>query len=792
MGAFFLKSVAFRAGRSIFNHFRFSDFAILPEASGMIRVFAAAWLLALMPLHAQLPNLLGKETAKPAAVAETPAQIRDRLQSSLNDAREMLIRLDDPQAEIQLPEGVSATEYSERRRDVQQLIASLERHLKSFAAVPDSTKQVAVARDARAEWQGFKEGPPYSVLMVDELRNKRDVAAEKQTTSESNLSLLGATLEEARQSNADAEVAVRRAQDTLDSNDKDLAAKWRLESAKIHQKMSQARVEGMALGQTMLQSQLAAAKDELSLIDVQIAAAAPQQAFLKDDLSKVRKSTADRQAALKKEKDALDKRRRAALADRRKLDPAPGPDGKAPAIDELTQLQIHAADTKVETLQFSMDTLESLTQMEGQMLDAYEFRNALMTSQDLDARVSALKSLKDIAARIKPWSTYAANQFNLAGAELRNQEARASSLSAGDPKLQAIGDEREALGEKMVMIQRMAQSVDLSTRQIGRWIADYDTDLRKQSWGERFSSVMHSTWGGAKKAWNYELFQVDQKGVTIRLLVIALALFSLGYLIAKTVTGRFQKMIVARGRVPEAQAVTLRRWLMLLIAFFLAIATLKVVKIPLTVFAFLGGALAIGLGFGTQTLIKNFISGIIMLFERNIRVGDIVDVGGSVGTVSEINTRSSIVRSADGLETLIPNSMFLENKVTNWTHSNRRLRRSVRLGVEYGSPSQKVAEVLIECAHRHGKVLKEPAPMALFEDFGDTALIFSLYFWIELAGNTNASLVASDLRFMIEKKMSEAGIVIPSPSKDFRLVTEAPLSIDFANRSGGESNIEEL
>lgn len=752
----------------------------------MIRAFAAACLLALTPVHAQLPNLLGKDAAKTEAPAETPSQTRDRLQASLNDAREQLVRLDDPAAESQLPQGVSNTEYAERRRDVQQLVSSLERHLKGLSALPESVTQATQAREARAAWHGFKESPPFSVLMVDDLRNQRDVAEQKKATSESNISLLGTVMEEARQSLEAADVAVRRAQDAASSNEKDLAAKWRLDSAKLHQRMAVARMGATAVGLSLQQNALAAAKDELSLMDVKIAAAVPHQAFLKDDLSNVRKSAVDRQVALKKEIETLDKRRKAALAERRKLEPAAGADGKVPEPDELTRLRMDAADTKVETLQFSIEALESLSQLENQLLDAYEFRNTLMTSKNDDARVAAFKSLEDIAARMKPWGIYASNQFSLAGAELRSQEARASSLAAGDPKLDAIGDERESLGEKMVVIQRITQNVDLASRQIQRWISDYDADLKKQSWGELMSSFWRRAWRGVHDVWNYELFQVDDKGVTISLLVSAIALFTFGYLLAKKVTGRLQKVFVSRGRVPEAQAVTLRRWLMLLIAFFLAIATLKVMKIPLTVFAFLGGALAIGLGFGTQTLIKNFISGIIMLFERNIRVGDIVDVGGSVGTVSEINTRSSIVRSADGLETLIPNSMFLENKVTNWTHTNRRLRRSIRLGVEYGSPSQKVAEVLVECANRHGKVLRDPAPLALFEDFGENALLFQLYFWVELAGNTNASLVASDLRFMIEKRMAEVGIVIPSPQRDFRLVTDAPLSIDWSGRQPSE------
>ena len=218
---------------------------------------------------------------------------------------------------------------------------------------------------------------------------------------------------------------------------------------------------------------------------------------------------------------------------------------------------------------------------------------------------------------------------------------------------------------------------------------------------------------------------------------------------------------------------------MIVIGVFLAVGTLSFLKIPLTVFAFFGGALAIGLGFGMQTLIKNFISGIIVLAERKVRVGDVLDVEGIIGTVIEINTRSSILRSSDEVETMIPNSLFLEKRVTNRTLSSAKMRRSLRVGAAYGSSPQKVMEILSDAATRHGLVLKSPAPFAVLDDFGDSALIFSLYFWLELKGGTNAMIVASDLRLMIEKRFAEAGVSLPFPQRDVRLATEHPLQIEW-------------
>jgi hypothetical protein len=133
-------------------------------------------------------------------------------------------------------------------------------------------------------------------------------------------------------------------------------------------------------------------------------------------------------------------------------------------------------------------------------------------------------------------------------------------------------------------------------------------------------------------------------------------------------------------------ASVIRRWAMISLAVLLIIFILNLARIPLTVFAFLGGALAIGIGFGTQTIIKNVISGIIILFERKIRVGDIIALGGMTGHVVAVDLRASTVRGFDGVEALVPNSSFLENQVVNWTYSNPRIRREVRIGVAYGSP----------------------------------------------------------------------------------------------------------
>ena len=224
----------------------------------------------------------------------------------------------------------------------------------------------------------------------------------------------------------------------------------------------------------------------------------------------------------------------------------------------------------------------------------------------------------------------------------------------------------------------------------------------------------------------------------------------------------------------------LRRWLLILVTFVLAVITLNLARIPLTVFAFMGGALAIGIGFGTQTLLRNFISGIIVLFERKVRVGDIVDVDGVQGIVTAVDVRSTTVRQFDGIETMVPNSLLLENKVTNWTGESPTMRRVVKVGVAYGSPTRQVADILQQAAAEHGLVLKDPAPMVIFEDFGDNALVFALYFWVNIA-KASGMQIQSDLRFMLEKRLAEGGISIAFPQRDVHVDSTRPLQVEVVS-----------
>jgi small-conductance mechanosensitive channel len=206
--------------------------------------------------------------------------------------------------------------------------------------------------------------------------------------------------------------------------------------------------------------------------------------------------------------------------------------------------------------------------------------------------------------------------------------------------------------------------------------------------------------------------------------------------------------------------------LAIIIIFF---TTLSMLQVPITAFAFLSGAIAIGFGFGAQNIINNFISGWILIGEKPIRIGDFLEIENTKGIVEEINTRSTRIRRVDGVHLLVPNSKLLENTVINWTLRDRMVRGKVRIGVAYGSPCQQVSDLLLQATVEQKEVLQEPKASVFFQDFGDNALIFEVYFWINSQVEGGLRLVGSNIRFRLDELLAEHHIVIAYPQRDIHV-----------------------
>ena len=234
----------------------------------------------------------------------------------------------------------------------------------------------------------------------------------------------------------------------------------------------------------------------------------------------------------------------------------------------------------------------------------------------------------------------------------------------------------------------------------------------------------------------------------------------------------FSKFVYARlerSQLPPDVQLLIRRIYVIASLVIVVLVILTLLNVPLGAFAFVSGAVAIGVGFGAQNIINNFISGWILMWEKPIRIGDFLEIGDVKGTVETISTRSTRVRRVDGVHLLIPNSQLLENTVVNWTLIDKKTRCVVRVGVAYGSPVRKVEELIMRAVDDHPDTMDDPPPKVFFEEFGDNALIFDAYFWIDASAEKDLRKVRSDIRFTIDELFNAAGIVIAFPQRDVHL-----------------------
>lgn len=265
-----------------------------------------------------------------------------------------------------------------------------------------------------------------------------------------------------------------------------------------------------------------------------------------------------------------------------------------------------------------------------------------------------------------------------------------------------------------------------------------------------------------------EVITISEQPITLGDLLMIPLLLVVGILITKWGVKLITNRLTNKKTDPNIIHL-LQRILYIVAIAIIAITALDLINIPITAFAFLSGAIAIGFGFGAQNIINNFISGWILMWERPIRIGDFLEVEDAKGIVEEINTRSTRIRRVDGVHLLIPNSKLLENTVVNWTLVDKLVRTSVKVGVAYGSPAKKVAALIMQATVEEKEVLKDPKPLVTFEDFGDNSLVFEVTYWIHSNVEGGLRVTRSNIRFRIDELFEENNIVIAFPQRDVHL-----------------------
>ena len=739
----------------------------------------ALWFLGMaLAASAASAQGLGSRLLPGAGSAAASAAEAAPQPSSADDWQDRLAAAQAEQQRLQaLPEG-SEPLLAERQRASARRVDLLAARLAAVRA-----RAARGSADARAVPPVPTLGgvPPYNVLEVDQLRDQLDGLTAQQSALRLTLKSLDGEFESAVATRTAADAALRRERERFARfGGDDLASPVR---AQLELATLQAQVAELELVQVDATRQQVSAR--LASLDEPVAR-------LRNEVDRVRGQQRLDDADLKRLLQEISAEGRSLAAERVRL------------AEQLARSQ--AGDTgndsalarELESLQQTLAALRELEAIERDRAVLWRSRQeALAAGADLERKKAVATALDRGIERVQIRQRSLSEQNAALASELRTQRGLVRMLPAADPARMAEQRVLETLVAQREMHFRLRDSLSRTDVLLSRSRADLGVSDRPDSlggWAERFRALAS---GWFAQVWNFELFSVTEAtqidgrvvtleyGVTVGKSIGMLVLFGLGYWASGYVSRKLIDLAARRLHLSPPLARVLRRWISSVLVLVVLMVVLKMGRIPITAFAFLGGALAIGIGFGTQNIIKNLISGIIILFERKIRVGDIVSIGGMSGTVQTVDLRATTVRGFDGIDAIVPNSSLLENQISNWSGSSPDVRRSVVVGVSYGSDVRRAAQLVTDCALAHASVLKLPVPEVLFEDFASDSLTLRLIYWTRLGGERGGPGVDSDLRFAIADALQAAGIGIAFPQRDVHLDVPAAIRVELAGGSGG-------
>ncbi|NEQ38053.1 MAG: mechanosensitive ion channel [Okeania sp. SIO3I5] len=275
------------------------------------------------------------------------------------------------------------------------------------------------------------------------------------------------------------------------------------------------------------------------------------------------------------------------------------------------------------------------------------------------------------------------------------------------------------------------------------------------------------------------LFYIGDNHLSISAIVRLILLGVVVLIISRTIGIGIKRLLLTRMGLDRGSKEAIATVIIYIIATLGILIVLQRAGIDLRTLTVLAGVLGIGIGFGLQNLASNFISGLTLLFEQPIKVGDFIEVDNLLGTVESISIRSTTVRTLDGIFVIVPNIKFVENNIINWSYKDPKSRLHIPVGVAYGTDPVLVTEALLDVARTERNILKNPSPKVWFKGFGDSSLDFELLVWIDHPQDIDP--ITSSLNFLIEHEFNQRDIVIPFPQRDLWLKNPQDLSWLFNN-----------
>ena len=739
-----------------------------------------AALLALLPLlgpmadagvaHAQI-RLPGAASAKngetDAGADETAAPTPAALAA---EHATITATLESLRAAVQRGETDAAT--LERLALYERLDRTLTAHEEAFARLGEIESADASGQSP------IGAAPPYPFALYEATGQALDNQRQQVRLLEERVKAQRAETERLAAKLAEVERERRRVKEKLESSGPLEAARQKeaLARLEVESRLAQAELE-----RSRTEAQLGAAEAEVQARQVELLAATEREVRsrvsitrfdLDEPLNRIALAEQKLRAQADKARTQLETAERRLADAQRRSDLVASPSPELRAELEARRLQRRAAQAGITTAETQLDRL------------ALE---RLVWERRVDALGDAPR---DELAR---WASEIENELDRLRRAERLEATQSAELTETRTRLQAAlekaeGPEKAWLAEQLQAVEALAslQSAAMAdaaaTRAfLARALRDFQPEAGPRSPMDRLRTFL----ARADDFWDREVFVVDDRSITVGKLLLASVLFVLAFSLSRFFSSLAGRLLYRRLLEPGAalafQSLTFYG---LLVAFLLV--ALRTVNIPLTAFALLGGALAIGIGFGSQNVISNFISGLILLVERPIKVGDVVDVEGVAGIIDRVGPRSTQIRTFDNLHIIVPNSMLLEQKVVNWTLSDDTLRRKIVVGVSYDAPVREVAKLILRAIDEHGRVLKKPEPKAHFQDFGDNALVFHAFFWVQLDSRVSFLEIESDLRHRIFHLFRDAGISIAFPQRDVHLDAPRPIEVRMLPPSDGE------
>ncbi len=693
---------------------------------------------------------------------------RALLQTEITTTREELAKLPET---VPTDAARSLTQETALLERIDAIFAEQQRICQQAADLAVETVEIEErTRNQRPPEASFK--PPYDLALLDQLYTERDTLEQATERLKRDLPNAETTVQEAEDILEDKERERRAVRGTVGAPETTGKGPGNLRLAELECRLAQETV-------LLRQEELKTLKQQQSLLDPKQKLLRPRLAWLRENLTLGAAPSPDLQPKRSAELDlAIAAAKTEAETATQKVIAAERRAANEKTADEL---EAHRANRQTINLTLSVLTAQQEQIAEKAKVTALRRRVLAGEMTATELRALARENHADLE-RLEHERRRGMRDLMRSRRELQDWQGKLTQPTAGSEITLAWKVERmKRLTPWILLSQTELADLDQLRTERSRLQEEIGARVKLFSWQETTALARENV----VAAWNYEIFAVQDQPVRVKTILTVLLLVVFGYYASHWVSEQLSRRLFKRfgmntGRCAAWQSL----WFYALFVIVLVVA-FNLFHLSLTQFSVVSGALAVGIGFGSQNLISNFISGIILLIERPVNQGDVIEIDGRRVTVERLGARSTIVRTLDNTHMIVPNSRLLEQPVINWTLSDEVVRQNIRVGVAYGSPTRRVEELLLGVLPRVKTVQIEPKPLVRFADFGDSSLIFDVYFWTSIDERLETE---NELRHLIAEVFGREQIVMAFPQRDVHLETTKPLQVVITTAVGTGEN----